>query len=116
MIGADLVKDPAVLVAAYDDSQGVTEAFNKNVLEVVNRELDADFDPDAFEHRAVWNADQERIEMHLVSRAEQRVKIPAVDLSVTFAAGPSARPSVNAATTLWPTSPISCIVGPGPET
>jgi dimethylhistidine N-methyltransferase/ergothioneine biosynthesis protein EgtC len=95
LLGADLVKDPAVLVAAYDDSQGVTEAFNKNVLQVLNRELDADFDADAFEHRAVWNAEQDRIEMHLVSRAEQCVKIPAVDLSVAFAAGESLRTEIS---------------------
>ena len=95
LLGADLVKDPAVLVAAYDDSQGVTEAFDKNVLQVLNRELDADFDPDAFEHRAVWNADAERIEMHLVARTEQRVKVPAVDLSVTFGAGESLRTEIS---------------------
>jgi dimethylhistidine N-methyltransferase/ergothioneine biosynthesis protein EgtC len=95
LLGADLVKDPGVLVAAYDDSQGVTEAFNKNVLQVLNRELDADFDADAFEHRAVWNAEQDRIEMHLVSRAEQCVKIPAVDLSVAFAAGESLRTEIS---------------------
>ncbi|MEY9841647.1 dimethylhistidine N-methyltransferase/ergothioneine biosynthesis protein EgtC [Streptacidiphilus sp. EB103A] len=95
LLGADLVKDPGVLVAAYDDSQGVTGAFNKNVLHVLNRELDADFDPDAFEHRAVWNAEAERIEMHLLSRTEQRVKIPAVDLSVAFAAGESLRTEIS---------------------
>ena len=95
LLGVDLVKDPAVLVSAYDDSQGVTAAFNKNVLQVLNRELDADFDPDAFEHRAVWNADAEQIEMHLVARAEQRVTIPAVDLSVAFAAGESLRTEIS---------------------
>jgi dimethylhistidine N-methyltransferase len=95
LLGADLVKDPEVLVAAYDDSQGVTEAFNKNVLQVLDRELGADFDADAFEHRAVWNTEQERIEMHLVSRIEQNVKIPAVDLSVDFAAGESLRTEIS---------------------
>ncbi|WP_439654397.1 L-histidine N(alpha)-methyltransferase [Streptacidiphilus carbonis] len=95
LLGADLVKDPEVLVAAYDDSQGVTEAFNKNVLQVLDRELGADFDADAFEHRAVWNTEEERIEMHLVSRIEQNVKIPAVDLSVDFAAGESLRTEIS---------------------
>ena len=69
LLGTDLVKDPARLVAAYDDAQGVTAAFNKNVLAVLNRELDADFDLDAFEHVALWDAELERIEMRLRSRA-----------------------------------------------
>jgi dimethylhistidine N-methyltransferase/ergothioneine biosynthesis protein EgtC len=95
LLGADLVKDPAVLVRAYDDSQGVTAAFNKNVLDVLNRELDADFDPDAFEHRAVWNADEERIEMHLRSRAAQTVKIPALDLTAHFDPGEDLRTEIS---------------------
>jgi len=65
ILGVDLVKDPAILVAAYDDSQGVTAAFNLNLLVRANAELDADFDLDAFAHRAVWNPDQSRMEMHL---------------------------------------------------
>ncbi len=84
LLGADLVKDPDVLVRAYDDSQGVTAAFNKNVLHVLNRELDADFDPDAFDHHAVWNARDEQIEMWLRSRTAQTVKIRALDLTVEF--------------------------------
>jgi dimethylhistidine N-methyltransferase/ergothioneine biosynthesis protein EgtC len=84
LLGADLVKDPDVLVRAYDDSQGVTAAFNKNVLYVLNRELDADFDPDAFDHHAVWNARDEQIEMWLRSRTAQTVKIRALDLTVEF--------------------------------
>ncbi|WP_370145962.1 L-histidine N(alpha)-methyltransferase [Streptacidiphilus sp. EB129] len=95
LLGADLVKDPAVLVAAYDDSQGVTAAFDKNVLSVLNRELGADFDPDAFDHRAVWNADESRVEMHLVARSPQRVGIPAVGLSVDFAAGEALRTEIS---------------------
>ncbi|WP_296598416.1 ergothioneine biosynthesis protein EgtB [Phenylobacterium sp.] len=71
LIGADLVKDPATLVAAYDDAQGVTAAFNKNLLARINRELNGDFDLDAFAHRAVWNAAESRIEMHLVSLKDQ---------------------------------------------
>ena len=65
LLGTDLVKDPAVLVAAYDDAAGVTAAFNKNVLAVLNAELGADFDLDAFEHVALWDAGQEWIEMRL---------------------------------------------------
>ena len=71
LVGADLVKDEAVLVAAYDDAQGVTAAFNKNLLARINRELEGDFDLDAFRHEARWNAEQSRIEMHLVSLREQ---------------------------------------------
>jgi dimethylhistidine N-methyltransferase len=84
LLGADLVKDPDVLVRAYDDGQGVTAEFNKNVLLVLNRELEADFDPDAFDHRALWNADEERIEMWLRSRVAQTVKFRALDLTVEF--------------------------------
>ncbi len=72
---------------AYDDSAGVTAKFNRNVLAVVNRELDADFDLDAFEHVARWNADEERIEMWLRATSAQRVDIAALDLTVDFAAG-----------------------------
>lgn len=95
LLGVDLVKDPGVLVAAYDDNQGVTAAFNKNVLHVLNRELAADFDPDAYDHVALWNAEAERIEMHLRSRVDQTVKIPAVDLSVDFAAGELLRTEIS---------------------
>jgi dimethylhistidine N-methyltransferase len=75
IVGADQVKDLDVLLAAYDDAQGVTAAFNRNVLVRINRELGGDFVPEAFEHRAVWNPRFERIEMHLVSRAAQRVTL-----------------------------------------
>ena len=73
LLGTDLVKDVDRLVRAYDDSAGVTARFNKNVLAVVNRELDADFDLTAFAHVARWNADEERIEMWLRARSPQRV-------------------------------------------
>ena len=86
LLGADLVKDPSVLVPAYNDDLGITAAFNKNVLAVLNRELDADFDLAEFEHEAVWNAQEERIEMYLRSRVQQSVKIRALDLAVDFAA------------------------------
>lgn len=73
IVGADLVKDAHTLVAAYDDAAGVTAQFNKNLLLRINRELQGDFDPDAFDHLAIWNAGERRMEMHLVSRADQLV-------------------------------------------
>jgi len=96
LLGTDLVKDERVLVRAYDDAAGVTAAFNKNVLAVVNRELGADFEPDAFDHVAVWDPDQEWIEMRLRSRTAQTVKVPALDLAVDFAAGEEMRTEVSA--------------------
>jgi dimethylhistidine N-methyltransferase len=75
IIGIDLRKDPAILEAAYDDTAGVTAAFNRNLLVRANRELDADFDLDGFEHRAVYNAGRGRVEMHLVSRRRQQVHV-----------------------------------------
>ncbi|PIM71387.1 L-histidine N(alpha)-methyltransferase [Streptomyces sp. JV178] len=96
LLGTDLVKDEAVLVAAYDDAAGVTAAFNKNVLSVMNRELGADFDPGAFEHVALWDAEREWIEMRLRSRTAQTVKVPALDLAVDFAAGEELRTEVSA--------------------
>jgi L-histidine N-alpha-methyltransferase len=87
LLGTDLVKDTGRLVRAYDDSAGVTAQFNRNVLAVVNRELDADFNLDAFEHVAKWNADEERIEMWLRASTAQRVRVAALDLTVDFAAG-----------------------------
>jgi L-histidine Nalpha-methyltransferase len=87
LLGTDLVKDVDRLVRAYDDEAGVTAAFNKNVLTVVNRELDADFDLAAFEHVARWNADEERIEMWLRANTAQRVRIGDLDLAVDFGAG-----------------------------
>ena len=80
LLGTDLVKSPQRLVAAYDDAEGVTADFDKNVLGVLNRELMADFDPDAFAHRAVWDADHEWIEMRLESTRRQRVSVAALDL------------------------------------
>ncbi|MDC2954181.1 L-histidine N(alpha)-methyltransferase [Streptomyces gilvifuscus] len=96
LLGTDLVKDEKVLVEAYDDAAGVTAAFNKNVLSVVNRELHADFDPDAYDHVALWDPENEWIEMRLRSRAEQTVKIPALDLAVDFAEGEELRTEVSA--------------------
>jgi L-histidine Nalpha-methyltransferase len=96
LLGTDLVKDPATLVAAYDDAAGVTAAFNKNVLDVLDRELDADFDPAAFDHVALWDADAEWIEMRLRSRRAQTVKIRALDLAVHFEAGEELRTEISA--------------------
>jgi L-histidine Nalpha-methyltransferase len=87
LLGVDLVKDGAILHAAYDDAAGVTEAFNKNLLARLNRELGCDFDPEAFAHRAVWNEGEARIEMHLESRLAQRVRIAALDFEAEFAEG-----------------------------
>ena len=87
LLGTDLVKDVERLVRAYDDSAGITAAFNRNVLAVINRELDADFDLDAFEHVAKWNADEERIEMWLRSVRGQQVRVGALDLDVDFDVG-----------------------------
>ena len=96
LLGTDLVKDERVLVAAYDDSSGVTAAFNKNVLFVLNRELGADFDPEDFDHVAVWDAEREWIEMRLRARRSVAAKIPAVDLAVTFRPGEEMRTEVSA--------------------
>jgi dimethylhistidine N-methyltransferase len=75
LLGLDLRKDPAVLEPAYDDARGVTAAFNRNLLVRINRELGADFEPGAFRHRAFYNRERSRIEMHLVSAVRQRVRI-----------------------------------------
>jgi L-histidine N-alpha-methyltransferase len=96
LLGTDLVKDPATLVAAYDDDSGVTADFNKNVLAVLNAELGADFDRDEFEHVAVWDAEAEWIEMRLRSLADQTVHLPAIALTVRFAAGEEMRTEVSA--------------------
>jgi L-histidine Nalpha-methyltransferase len=87
LIGTDLVKPERDLILAYDDPLGVTAAFNRNILVRANRELGADFALDAFAHRAVWNADASRIEMHLVSRGAQRVCVPSSGIDIAFDAG-----------------------------
>ncbi len=87
LLGADLVKSPARLEAAYDDAAGVTAEFNRNVLRVINRELDADFVVERFTHVARYNAAAAQVEMYLRAEAAQRVRIAALDLSVDFVAG-----------------------------
>ncbi len=96
LLGVDLVKPVERLVAAYDDARGVTAAFDKNVLHVLNRELGADFDVDAFTHRAVWDDEHEWIEMRLRSERAQRVHVPGVDLVLDLAAGEEIRTEISA--------------------
>jgi L-histidine N-alpha-methyltransferase len=96
LLGTDLVKDPARLLRAYDDAAGVTAAFDRNLLAVLNRELKADFDPGAFEHVALWDAAHEWIEMRLRSTAEQVVTVAALDLDVRFVAGEELHTEVSA--------------------
>jgi len=96
LLGTDLVKDPDRLVAAYDDSQGVTADFNKNVLEVLNRELGADFDLDGFEHVARYDSEQARMDIRLRSLAEQTVRIEGLEMDVEFAAAEEMRTEVSA--------------------
>jgi dimethylhistidine N-methyltransferase len=88
-LGADLRKPASVLLPAYDDALGVTAAFNLNLLARINRELGGHFDLASFAHRAVWNEEHGRIEMHLISRVAQQVRIDALDLTVSFAEGES---------------------------
>ena len=96
LLGTDLVKDPAVLVAAYDDDAGVTAAFNKNILSVLNASLGARFDLDAFEHVALWDPAREWIEMRLRSMYGQEVEVPALGLTVSFAEGEEMRTEISA--------------------
>jgi L-histidine Nalpha-methyltransferase len=95
LLGTDLVKDRETLEAAYGDSQGVTAEFNKNVLAVINRELDADFDLDLFEHRAYWDPENLWVDIRLRSVARQVVHIAALDLTVTFDAGEEMRTEIS---------------------
>ncbi len=95
LIGFDLVKDVETLVRAYDDEAGVTAQFNLNLLRMLNRELDADFDLDAFEHRVCYDRDRARIEMHLLSDRAQTVRLGALDLEVEFAAGETLRTELS---------------------
>ena len=96
LLGTDLVKDPARLVAAYDDRGGVTAEFDKNVLRVLKRDLDADFDADAFEHVALWDPEHEWIEMLLESTRRQDVRVAALDLDVSFTQGERLRTEISA--------------------
>jgi L-histidine Nalpha-methyltransferase len=96
LLGTDLVKDVGRLLRAYDDGAGVTAEFNRNVLVVVNRELDADFDVEEFQHVALWDAENEWIEMRLRAKRAQQVTIGDLDLVVAFAAGEELRTEISA--------------------
>lgn len=87
LLGTDLVKDTSVLLPAYDDAQGVTARFNKNILARINRELGGNFDLDLFRHVALWNPERSRIEMHLESTLDQTVKVKLIGLEVPFRKG-----------------------------
>jgi len=96
LLGTDLVKEPDVLVRAYDDAAGVTAEFNRNVLRVLNRELDADFDVEAFEHVAAWDAEHNWIEMRLRAGRDMLVRLSALGVEARFAAGEELRTEVSA--------------------
>jgi L-histidine N-alpha-methyltransferase len=96
LLGTDLVKDRDTVVNAYDDAAGVTGEFNRNVLHVLNRQLHADFDVDAFAHVALWNTDHEWIEMRLRATRAMRVHVADLDLTVDFAEGEEMRTEVSA--------------------
>ena len=96
LLGADLVKDPAVLEAAYDDAAGVTAEFNRNVLHVINRELDADFEVDAFEHVAFYDREHDWIEMRLRADRRMAVRVGALDLDVHFEPREELRTEISA--------------------
>jgi L-histidine N-alpha-methyltransferase len=96
LLGTDLVKSESLLLPAYDDPAGVTAAFDLNLLHVLNTRLGADFDPDVFEHRAVWDARREWIEMRLRARRATEVRLPQVGLTVAFTAGEEMRTEISA--------------------
>jgi L-histidine N-alpha-methyltransferase len=95
LLGADRVKDGAVLHAAYNDAAGVTAEFNLNLLEVLNRELAADFVPERFRHQARYNEAQRQIEMYLVSTGAQRVRLGALDTHLNLAEGERIRTEIS---------------------
>jgi len=96
LLGTDLVKPTERLLPAYDDAQGVTAAFNLNALRVMNEELGADFDPGAFSHRATWDEEHSRVEMHLVAESDQHVHLDALGgLDLSLAAGEHIRTEIS---------------------
>jgi L-histidine N-alpha-methyltransferase len=96
LLGTDLVKDPAIIEAAYDDGRGVTAEFNRNILHVINRELAADFDPHAFDHVAFFDRRREWVEMRLRAQRPMTVRVVDLDLQVEFAAGEELRTEISA--------------------
>ncbi|QYG91645.1 L-histidine N(alpha)-methyltransferase [Iamia sp. SCSIO 61187] len=113
LLGTDLVKDVDRLLAAYDDPVGVTAAFNRNVLAVLNRELGADAALRRWRHQARWDPDRERIEMHLVSDGAQVLRVPACDLEVPFADGESIQTEISAKFRLEGLAPLLAKAGFG---
>jgi L-histidine N-alpha-methyltransferase len=96
LLGVDLVKDPERLVAAYDDAAGVTAEFNRNVLRVLNRKLGGDFVPEEFDHVAIWDAEQEWIEMRLRARCAMTVTLPGAGLTIDLVGGEEIRTEISA--------------------
>jgi len=96
LLGTDLVKDPGVLVPAYDDAAGITAEFNRNVLAVLNRELGGDFDIENYEHVALWDSENEWIEMRLRSTAAAKVTLSELALDIVFEAGEEIRTEISA--------------------
>jgi L-histidine N-alpha-methyltransferase len=95
LLGVDLVKSPSILNPAYDDARGITAEFNRNVLRVINVQLGADFDVDAFEHYAFYDPRDEQIEMHLVSTRDQTVRIDGIDEPIAFYRGETVRTEIS---------------------
>ena len=95
LLGVDLVKDPRTLEAAYNDAAGVTARFDKNMLSVINERLGADFDPELFDHRAIYSDEDQRIEMWLYAEREQKVRIPTADFSTHFERGEGLRTEIS---------------------
>lgn len=111
VLGADRVKPAQVLHAAYNDSEGITAEFNLNLLRVLNRELDADFRLDRFEHRALFNSDASQIEMYLVSSLEQSVRLEALDKTLHFAAGEQILTEISRKFTASRLESMLCLAG-----
>lgn len=95
LLGTDLVKDVSLLERAYNDAAGVTAAFNRNILSVMNENLEANFDPSRFDHLAFYNTAESRIEIHLVARESHRVSVAAIDLTVEFSEGETIRTEMS---------------------
>ncbi|MCF7803116.1 MAG: L-histidine N(alpha)-methyltransferase [Candidatus Marinimicrobia bacterium] len=95
LLGIDLVKDVNILERAYNDSQGVTAAFNKNILQIINRRMSADFNSDTFQHHAFYNPWEAQIEIHLISREKQVVHISELEMEVSFRKGESIRTEIS---------------------
>lgn len=96
LLGTDLVKEASVIEAAYNDAEGVTAEFNRNVLHAINRELEADFDPDAFEHVAFFDGENEWVEMRLRAQSDQQVTITGAEVTVDIAEGEDIRTEISA--------------------